>query len=111
MLEKTILLGLKADQFRHPLDLEATLALKQLPGLDQIIRNVLAPIGEQFFYLQNIAGSILVGENQLPDLYKLLLEACKILDIEVPQLYVKQNPVPNAYTFAMRGKQPFIVIH
>ncbi len=111
MLEKTILLGLKADQFRHPLDLEATLALKQLPGLDQIIRNVLAPIGEQFFYLQNIAGSILVGENQLPDLYKLLLESCKILDIEVPQLYIKQNPVPNAYTFAMRGKQPFIVVH
>jgi Zn-dependent protease with chaperone function len=53
----------------------------------------------------------LVGEKQLPDLHKLLLEACQILDIDPPQLYVRQHPAPNAYTFAMRGKQPFVVIH
>jgi Zn-dependent protease with chaperone function len=111
MLEKTILLGLKANQFRHPLDLQATNSLKQLPGLDHLIRNILAPVGDQFFYLQNIAGSVLVGEKQLPEFYQLLLESCKILDLEVPQLYIKQNPIPNAYTFAMRGKQPFIVLH
>jgi Zn-dependent protease with chaperone function len=40
-----------------------------------------------------------------------LLEACEILDLEPPQLYIRQNPSPNAYTFAMRGKQPFVVIH
>ena len=34
-----------------------------------------------------------------------------MLDLEAPRLYVKQHPAPNAYTFAMRGKQPFIVIH
>ncbi len=108
---KSLLLGLKADQFRHPLDLEATTALKQLPGLDMIIRNLLGPVAEQFFYLENIASSILVSQQQLPDLHNLLIEACKILDLEPPQLYVRQNPVPNAYTFAMRGKQPFIVMH
>jgi Zn-dependent protease with chaperone function len=108
---KSLLLGLKADQFRHPLDLEATTALKQLPGLDMVIRNFLGPVAEQFFYLENIASSILVSEQQLPDLYNLLIEACKVLDLEPPQLYIKQHPVPNAYTFAMRGKQPFIVMH
>lgn len=108
---KTLLVGLKADQFRHPLDLEATNALKQIPGLDLMVRNLLGPLGEQFFYLNNIAASILVGENQLPHLHQLLLEACGILDLEPPQLYIHQHPVPNAYTFAMRGKQPFIVLH
>jgi Zn-dependent protease with chaperone function len=108
---KIPLLGLKADQFRHPLDLEATTALKQLPGLDMVVRNLLGPVAEQFFYLNNIAASVLVGPQQLPHLHKLLVEACKILDLEVPQLYVHQHPVPNAYTFAMRGKQPFIVLH
>lgn len=108
---KIQLIGLKADEFRHPLDLEATTALKQLPGLDQVVRNLLGPIAEQFFYLDNIAAGILVGEKQLPHLHKLLVDACKILDLEIPQLYVKQHPVPNAYTFAMRGKQPFIVLH
>ncbi|NDJ19523.1 M48 family metallopeptidase [Myxacorys almedinensis] len=108
---KSLLIGLKADQFRHPLDLEATNSLKQLPGLDLIIRNLLGPVAEQFFYLENIAASILVGEQQLPWLYKLLIEACRVLDLEPPQLYVRQHPVPNAYTFAMRGKRPFIVMH
>lgn len=108
---KTPLIGLKADQFRHPLDLEATQAIKQLSGLDVMVRNLLGPVAEQFFYLENIAASVLVGEKQLPQLHKLLLEACQILDLEPPQLYVRQHPVPNAYTFAMRGKQPFIVMH
>ncbi|WAN68608.1 M48 family metallopeptidase [Moorena producens JHB] len=110
-MTKTSLFGLKADHFRHPLDLEATTALKQLPGIDLVVRNLLGPVAEQFFYLNNIAASVLVGQNQLPHLHKLLLEACTTLDLEPPQLYVQQNPAPNAYTFAMRGKQPFIVLH
>ena len=110
-LFKSSLIGLKADSFRHPLDLEATKTLKQIPGLDMMVRNWLGPMAEQVFYVENIASSILVGEKQLPELHKLLLEACQILDIEPPQLYVRQHPAPNAYTFAMRGKQPFVVIH
>jgi Zn-dependent protease with chaperone function len=110
-LYKSSLIGLKADSFRHPLDLEATKALKQIPGLDMIVRNLLGPMAEQVFYVENIASSVLVGEKQLPNLHKLLLDACKVLDIEPPQLYVRQHPAPNAYTFAMRGKQPFIVLH
>ncbi|AHJ26669.1 M48 family metallopeptidase [Nodularia spumigena CS-584] len=110
-LFKTPLIGLKADSFRHPLDLQATTSLKQIPGLDMMVRNWLGPMAEQVFYVENIAASVLVGEKQLPDLHKLLLEACKILDIEPPQLYIRQHPAPNAYTFAMRGKQPFIVMH
>ncbi|MFM7424043.1 MAG: M48 family metallopeptidase [Elainella sp.] len=108
---KALLVGLRSDDFRHPLDLQATQTLKQLPGLDLLVRTTLGPVAEQVFYLENIASSILVSERQLPHLHKLLLEACQLLDLEPPQLYVRQNPAPNAYTFAMRGKQPFIVLH
>lgn len=110
-LSKTQLIGLKADQFRHPLDLEATTALKQIPGIDMLVRNLLGPLAEQLFYVENIAASVLVGEQQLPQYHQLLLDACRVLDLEPPQLYIRQHPVPNAYTFAMRGKQPFIVMH
>ena len=108
---KTQLIGLKADSFRHPLDLEATQALKQIPGVDLLVRNLLGQLAEQFFYIENIASSILVSDRQLPQYHQLLIEACQVLDLEPPQLYVRQHPVPNAYTFAMRGKQPFIVMH
>jgi Zn-dependent protease with chaperone function len=108
---KRILHGLQANHFRHPLDLEATATLRQLPGLDLLIRTALGPIAEQVFYLDNISSSVLVSDRQLPELHQLLQDACQILDLEPPELYVRQHPVPNAYTFAMRGKQPFIVIH
>ena len=111
LLSKTPLVGLKADQFRHPLDLAATNALKQIPGIDMIVRNLLGPMAEQFFYVENIAASVQVGEQQLPQLHHLLVEACQTLELELPQLYVRQHPIPNAYTFAIRGKQPFIVLH
>jgi Zn-dependent protease with chaperone function len=108
---KQRLTGLKASQFRHPLDLEATRSLQQLPGLDLLVRTALGGVAEQFFYMENIATSIRVSDRQLPDLHASLLEACEILDLDVPHLYIKQNPVPNAYTMAIRGQQPFIVVH
>jgi Zn-dependent protease with chaperone function len=108
---KTQLIGLKADKFRHPLDLEATTNLRRFPGLDLLIRNLLGGITEDFLYLNNIASSVLIGAQQLPHIHQLLIEACQILDLEVPQLYLKQNPAPNAYTMAVRGKKPFIVVH
>ncbi|MGB7274290.1 MAG: peptidase M48, partial [Geitlerinemataceae cyanobacterium] len=59
---KTLLIGLKSDFFRHPLDLQATQALKQLPGLDLMVRNLLGALGEKFFYLENIASSVRVSD-------------------------------------------------
>jgi len=105
------LYGLSADQFRHPVDWQATQSLQQIPGLGLLIQNLLGSAASQMFYVDNLASSIQVNEQQLPQLHHLLVEACHILDMEVPQLYVRQNPTPNAYTFAMRGHQPFIVVH
>ena len=105
------LIGLKANDFRHPLDRQATANLKQLPGMDLMVRGLLGSVAEQFFALNNLAASVRISEKQLPDLHQLLLDACQILDLEPPDLYLQQNPQPNAYTFAMRGKKPFMVMH
>jgi Zn-dependent protease with chaperone function len=108
---KLSLTGLNADRFRHPFDQEATTNLKQLPGLDFLVRSLLGPVVEDTMYMNNIASSVQLGEQQLPDIYQLLVEASRILDLETPQLYLKQHPAPNAYTMAMRGKKPFVVVH
>jgi Zn-dependent protease with chaperone function len=108
---KSTLVGLRAEHFRHPLDQQATRSLQVLPGLDVAVRSLLGPVAEQIFCIENLASSVQVSDRQLPDLHRLLLDACHILDLEAPQLYVKQHPVPNAYTFAMRGRQPFVVLH
>lgn len=62
-------------------------------------------------YFDNLANSVRVGPSQLPDLHASLLEAAGILDVAAPDLYVRQNPQPNAYTLAVRGAKPFIVVH
>ena len=108
---RSILYGLQAHHFRHPIDEQATRSLQVFPGLNLLIQNLIAPSVEQLLYVDNLASSIQVSEKQVPDLHQLLVDACTILDLDVPQLYIKQNPNPNAYTFAMRGKQPFIVVH
>ncbi|KAL2523216.1 Peptidase family M48 family protein [Forsythia ovata] len=102
---------LDADDFRHPLDRQNTLLLRAIPGLNDIGKALLGTVAEQVMLLENIGTSVLVAENQLPELYQLMVEAAKILNIEAPDLYVRQSPMPNAYTLAISGKKPFVVVH
>ncbi|KAL4352913.1 hypothetical protein GQ457_06G034090 [Hibiscus cannabinus] len=102
---------LDADDFRHPLDKQNTLLLRAIPGLNEIGRVILGTVTEQIMLLENIGSSVLVSENQLSELHKLMIEAAGILNIEPPDLYVRQSPVPNAYTLAISGKKPFGIIH
>ncbi|XP_018625274.1 plastoglobule-localized metallopeptidase 48, chloroplastic isoform X2 [Nicotiana tomentosiformis] len=102
---------LDADDFRHPLDRQNTLLLRAIPGLNNIGKALLGSVSEQVMLLENIGTSVLVSENQLPELHRLMVEAARILNIEAPDLYVRQSPVPNAYTLAVSGKKPFVVIH
>uniref|UniRef100_A0A6T6C3N9 Peptidase M48 domain-containing protein n=1 Tax=Compsopogon caeruleus TaxID=31354 RepID=A0A6T6C3N9_9RHOD len=102
--------GLLPDSFRHPIDVQATRMMKGMLGMEFVLRRVLRPV-ERVFFIDNISQGILVGPEQLPEIHKALAEAAEILDIPIPQLFVKQNPVPNAYTLAFQGQRPFIVVH
>ncbi|KAJ9564050.1 hypothetical protein OSB04_000016 [Centaurea solstitialis] len=102
---------LDADDFRHPLDKQNTLLLRAIPGLNEIGKALLGSIAEQVLVLENIGTSVLVSENQLSELHQLMIQSAEALKIEAPDLYVRQSPVPNAYTLAINGKKPFVVVH
>ncbi|KAH7577194.1 hypothetical protein ACOSQ2_002006 [Xanthoceras sorbifolium] len=102
---------LDADDFRHPLDKQNTVLLRTIPGLTELGKALLGTVTEQIMLLENIGTSVLVSENQLPELHQLMSEAAEILNTEAPDLYIRQSPVPNAYTLAIRGKKPFVVVH
>lgn len=103
--------GLEPNSFAHPLDSSMREQLSQIPLIGSVTRRISA-VSEEAITLDNLARSVKCGPNQLPKLHENLITACRILDIEeVPDLYVKQNPVPNAYTMAIQGKKPFIVVH
>ena len=100
--------GLDPAVFQHPYDRAALGALQKVPGLDIVIRKFIELVPERIAYIQNVAQTVRVSATQCPQLYNQLQESCEILDMSMPELYVAQYPVPNAYTSG--HDHPYIVI-
>ncbi|KAG8465264.1 hypothetical protein KFE25_002571 [Diacronema lutheri] len=103
---------LAARDFQHSEDAAATASLRSFWPIESAIRTLILPVIEEATFLDNIASGVLVGPDQLPSLHAALVEACAILGVgDKVDLYVKNNPFPNAYTLAIDGRRPFIVVH
>jgi Zn-dependent protease with chaperone function len=100
--------GITAADFQHPLDVQATDALRSVPGLDTVISKVLEYGFERIYYLDNVASNVRVTKGMFPRLYKNLQWGCKILEIDEPELYVTVDPMPNAFTYG--HTHPFVVM-
>src|SRR6059058_829416 len=100
--------GLDATVLQHPYDRAALHALQRVPGLDIIVRKFIELFPERVAYIQNVAQTVRVTKTQCPQLYIQLREACAILDMQEPELYVAQNPLPNAWTSG--HVHPYIII-
>ena len=100
--------GLDPIVLQHPYDRAALGALQRVPGLDIVVRKFIELLPERVAYIQHVAQMVRVSPLQCPHLYSQLQEACAILDIREPELYVAQFPAPNAYTSGHNN--PFIVV-
>src|SRR5262245_56423516 len=100
--------GMDASALQHPYDRAALNALQKVPGLDIIIRKFIELLSGRDAYIQNVAQTVKVTSTQCPQLYASLQEACAILDMPEPELYVAQYPVPNAWTSG--HDHPYIVV-
>ena len=100
--------GLDPAVLQHPYDRAALNALQKIPGLDILVRKFIELFPERVAYIQNVAQTVRVSSTQCPQLYTLLQEACVILDMREPELYVAQTPIPNAYTSGHNN--PYIVV-
>jgi Zn-dependent protease with chaperone function len=114
---RVALSGLQPSQFRHPLDRDLTERLMQLPGNEFVERGVrkIFPLVEQGVRLDLLSTAVKVSDQQRPDLYALLQQACRILDLpkhQLPDLYIQPSSQANAYTLALRGKDapPIVVV-
>ncbi len=97
--------------WEHPADRAALQTLRAIPGVDQVIRKVLAMLGgEQGIRLLFQGNAIRVGPHQFPRLWGMHIENCATFGWEnVPELYVTQTPIFNAGAYGVDN--PFIVIH
>ena len=109
--EKKILLhNISPKAWEHPADKATLSALKQIPALDIILKNLIGVLHEKSFRLLFLASAVRVSEKQFPAYYKHLRNACEILDSPyLPEMYVSQNPIMNAGAFG--AHKPFIVLN
>lgn len=94
--------GLDSAAFEHPGDRAALEALRKTPGLDRLFRWLSDVGAERMLRLQFTADSLRVSPRQCRRLYNDLREACAILDVREPELYLSQNPYPQAFAFGMQ---------
>lgn len=79
-----------------------------MPLLPQLMRKFNEVAGDRIAYLQNSAASVRCGPRQLPTLYRLMQEACTILDVPEPELYLQRGPLDQTHTAGVG--RPFIVL-
>ncbi|MDT5268850.1 MAG: hypothetical protein QOH49_1036, partial [Acidobacteriota bacterium] len=93
----------------HPLDSRALAALRNIPGIDTALKKLLEVTGESAIRVIFTASAVKVTPRQCPDLYYKLQVACTTLGVDMPELFVQQNPMVNAFTGGV--KRPVIVLH
>jgi Zn-dependent protease with chaperone function len=100
---------LSKHEYVHPADSKALAALRAIPGIDTALKQLLKVTGESAIRVMFMASAVKVTPKQCPDLYAKLQIACTTLGVDMPELYVQQNPVVNAFTGGV--DRPIIVLH
>ncbi|MCB8932110.1 MAG: M48 family metallopeptidase [Fimbriimonadaceae bacterium] len=108
MAKRKILTGIPASAFVADTDRIALEALKRVPLLPQLIQKFYEVGLDRWMYCYNMSMSVRCGPKQYKTLYAILKESSAILDMPEPELYITNNPFPNA--FAGGVERPYITL-
>ena len=101
--------GISSRAYEHPADRSALVAMRKLTGFDVLFKRLASLFSDRSLRLLFLASSVRASTQQFPQLYELLLDGSSILDLpEVPELFISQDPIPNAMTLG--SDKPFIVL-
>lgn len=89
---------LNKHDYIHPADSRALATLRAIPGIDSALKKLLAVTGESALRVIFTASAVKVTPRQCPDLYAKLQIACTTLGVDMPELFVLQSPIVNAFT-------------
>jgi Zn-dependent protease with chaperone function len=101
--------GISSRAYEHPADRTALVALRKIEGFDIILRKLSGFINERSIRLSMLADGVKVSEEQFPRLHRMLEDSVDVLDLGfMPEMYVIQDPKPNAYAIGM--DRPAIIL-
>ena len=99
---------MKASDIMHPEDQKAISVLKKIPFVDDMCRTTLELAYERIYRGENLGMMVKVDTSYMPDLYRDLKEVTGIIGIQMPELFVYNDPVMNAFTFGETN--PYICV-
>jgi Zn-dependent protease with chaperone function len=101
--------GISSRAYEHPADRSALVAMRKLTGFDVLLRRLAGLFNDRSLRLLFLASAVRASTDQFPELHALLLDGAAILDLPVvPELFITQDPQPNAMTLG--SDKPFIVL-
>jgi Zn-dependent protease with chaperone function len=89
---------LNKHDYVHPADSKALAALRAIPGIDSALRQLLKVTGESAMRVMFMASAVQITPKQCPDLHAKLEVACTTLGVDMPDFFIQQNPMVNAFT-------------
>ncbi|MDR2013630.1 MAG: M48 family metallopeptidase [Rhodanobacter sp.] len=95
--KRVALSGLTTKEYEHSLDKITLDVLRKIPILPKLIELVETPTSMARRYSM-LGSDLRISERQFPSLYKIFRQACDILEVPEPLLYVSTDPELNAYT-------------
>ncbi len=97
-----------SERYTHDADRAALRTLRNIPGFSALVKGFMNIWSEPQQKILNMSSRIRLGEKQMKHYYDMLPPICEKLGIEVPELYLEMDVLPNAYTSG--DTHPFIVM-
>ena len=100
----------EAARYAYSADLAMLQTFKRMKPVEMAAEAIVRMYKDGFFKNQLLGTTIKVTPRQFPRIYRIAEECAESLDVPVPQVYVANSPVLNAYTFGTQ-EEAFIVVH
>ena len=97
-----------AKDIMHPNDLKTIQVLKSIPYCDTICRKIMEYGYDRVFRGENLGTMVKASGKCLTRVYKLMQKTARCVGIAVPEVYVYNDPVMNAFTYGETN--PFVCI-
>ncbi len=101
--------ALDADQYAHPLDKQSLEGVARFGPVVAVSRAIMKYWDEPMIKGQLLGGTVKVGPGQFDEIHSIVTDCAAILNMEVPDVFIKHDPTFNAMTLGV--ERPLVILH
>jgi Zn-dependent protease with chaperone function len=101
--------ALTSDQYAHPLDRQSLEGIARFAPVVAVSRAISRYWDEPMVKGQLLGGTVKVGPEQFQEIHAVVSECAAILNMAVPDVFIKHDPTFNAMTLGV--ERPLVILH